>query len=114
MSKYIKKVKPINDITVKVSVTADTQTDIMDRLEEQEKIVQKMQRHLISWWKSQTDKRFILVCDYGNLDKYKNTFSYKVDLTQLNLDENTITAFKEGVSKEIESFLSVWHGICYI
>lgn len=111
MSKYIKKVKPINNITVKVSVTADTQTDIMDRLEEQERIVKKMQRHLISWWKSQTDKRFILVCDYGNLDKYKNTFSYKVDLTQLNLDENTITAFKEGVTKQVEDFLSVWHDI---
>lgn len=42
MSKYYtKKVKPINNITVKVSVTADTQTDIMDRLEEQERIVKK-------------------------------------------------------------------------
>lgn len=102
---YKKKVKPINNITVKVSVTADTGTDIMERLEEQEKIVQKMQRHLISWWKSQTDKRFILVCDYGNLDKYKNTFSYKIDLTQLNLSQEEIDRFTEGVKTKVKVFL---------
>ena len=110
MSKYYtKKVKPINNITVKVSVTADTETDIMERLEEQEKIVQKMQRHLIGWWKTHTDKRFILVCDYGNMNMSNNTFKYKIDLTQLNLDEATISQFKEGVTKEVKDFLSVWH-----
>lgn len=102
---YQKKVKPINNITVKVSVTADTETDIMERLEEQERIVGKLQRHLISWWKSQTDKRFILVCDYGNLDKYKNTFSYKVDLTQLNLSQEDIDRFTEGVKTKVREFL---------
>lgn len=108
---YQKKVKPINNITVKVSVTADTETDIMERLEEQERIVGKLQRHLISWWKSQTDKRFILVCDYGNMNMVTHIISWKIDLSQLNLDENTITAFKEGVTKQVEDFLSVWHDI---
>lgn len=105
MSKYIKKVKPINNITVKISVTADMGTDRGDRLEEQDKIVQKMQRHLISWWKSQTDKSFILVCDYGNLVRNKNTFSYKINLTQLNLKQEEIDRFTQGVKTKVKIFL---------
>lgn len=100
-----KKVEPINNILVKVPVSADTKVAIMDRLGEQEKIVGRLQKHLISWWKKQTDKRFIIVVDYGNLGQYKNIFNYKIDLTQLNLDEDTIAKFTEGVEVKVKEFL---------
>ena len=103
--------KPINDITVKVCSEIDVDMNIMDRLEEQERIVKKMQRHLISWWKSQTPNRFILVCDYSNANLSTNTICYKIELTQLNLDEATISQFKEGVTKQVKDFLSHWHDI---
>ena len=90
---------------MKISVTADMEIDREDRLEEQERIVAKLQRHLISWWKSQTDKRFILVCDYGNLVKHKNTFSYKINLTQLNLNQEEIDRFTRGVKTKVKVFL---------
>lgn len=97
--------KPVNNVTVKVSTIADMDMLIPDRLEEQQKIASKLQKHLTSWWKKQTDKSFILIVDYGNLDKYKNTFSYKIELTQLDLKEETIALFKEGVTKEVEEYL---------
>ena len=102
---YQKKVKPINNIMAKVPVSADTKVDIMDRLGEQDKIVGKLQKHLISWWKTQTDKRFIIVVDYGNLGKYKNIFNYKIELTQLNLNQEEIDRFTQGVKTKVKIFL---------
>ena len=102
---YQKKVKPIDNITVKVPVSADTSIFILDRLGEQNRIISKLQRRLNGWWSKETDKRFILVTDYGNLNKGKNTFSYKIELTQLNLDEETIAKFTEGVKTKVREFL---------
>lgn len=104
---YTKKVKPINDITVKVPVSADTNIFILDRLGEQNRIISKLQRRLNGWWSKETDnkKRFILVTDYGNLDKGKNTFSYKIDLSQLNLSQEEIDRFTEGVKTKVREFL---------
>lgn len=107
MSKYYKKkVKPINDVTIKVSTKADLDIDLQERLDEQEKIAAKLQRRLTGWWSSQTDKRFILICDYGNLDKGKNTLSYKIELTQLNLSKEEIDKFKEGAEQVTIDFLN--------
>ena len=101
----IKKNKPINDITVKVCSEIDVDMNIMDRLEEQERIAAKLQRRLIGWWKSQTDKRFIIVCDYSNANLSSNTICYKVDLTQLNLSQEEIDRFTEGVKTKVREFL---------
>jgi hypothetical protein len=107
MSKYYKKkVKPINDITIKVSTKADLDIDLQERLEEQERITAKLQRRLNGWWSSQTEKRFILIADYGNLDKGKNTLSYKIELTQLNLYKEEIDKFKEGAEQVTKDFLN--------
>lgn len=106
----LKKSEPVNNITVKVCSEIDADMNIVDRLEEQERIAAKLQRRLIGWWKSQTPNRFILVCDYSNANLSKNTICYKVELTQLNLDESTISTFKEGVKKQVEEYLSHWHG----
>lgn len=97
--------KPINDITVKVCSEIDVDMNIMDRLEEQERIVAKLQRHLISWWKSLTPNRFILVCDYSNANLSNNTICYRVDLTQLNLSQEEIDRFTEGVKTKVKEFL---------
>lgn len=94
---HIKKTKPINNITVKVTVEADLETNLIDRLEQQEAIASKLQKRLKDWWKKQTDKKFIIVVEYGNLDKLKSTLSYKIELTQLNLHEEEISMFKVGV-----------------
>ena len=103
----LKKSEPVNNITVKVCSEIDADMNIVDRLEEQERIAAKLQRRLISWWKSQTDKpnRFILVCDYSNANLSKNTICYKIELTQLNLDEETIAKFTEGVKTKVREFL---------
>lgn len=97
--------KPINDITVKVCSEIDVDMNIMDRLEEQERIAAKLQRRLIGWWKSQTPNRFILVCDYSNANLSSNTICYKVDLTQLNLSQEEIDRFTEGVKTKVREFL---------
>ena len=97
--------KPINDITVKVCSEIDVDMNIMDRLEEQERIAAKLQRRLIGWWKSQTPNRFILVCDYSNANLSSNTICYKVDLTQLNLSQEEIDRFTEGVETKVREFL---------
>ena len=97
--------KPVNNVTVKVKAKGSTDMIVADRLEEQQKIASRLQKYLTGWWKKQTDKSFILIVDYGNLDKYKNTFSYKIELTQLDLKEETIALFKEGVTKEVEEYL---------
>ena len=101
----LKKSEPVNNITVKVCSEIDADMNIVDRLEEQERIAAKLQRRLISWWKSQTPNRFILVCDYTNANLSKNTICYKIELTQLDLKEETIALFKEGVTKEVEEYL---------
>ena len=98
--------KPVNDVTVKVSVQADLDMDQYERLEQQEKIGGKLQRRLIGWWKSKTTKPFILVVDCGNLDKGTSHFSYKINLTQLDLKEEEIKAFQDGVVKEANDFLN--------
>lgn len=100
-----KKVEPIDNILVKVPVSADTNIFILDRLGEQNRIISKLQRRLNGWWSKETDKRFILVTDYGNLDKGKNTFSYKIDLTQLNLSQEEIDRFTEGAKTVVKKFL---------
>ena len=97
--------KPVNDITVKVCSEIDVDMNIMDRLEEQERIAAKLQRRLIGWWKSQTPNRFILVCDYSNANLSSNTICYKVDLTQLNLSQEEIDRFTEGVETKVREFL---------
>ena len=105
MSKYYqKKVREINDITVKVSTNANLDMDLQDRLYLQEKVAAKLQKRLKSWWSKQTNKRFILVVDYGNLDKGKNTLSYKIQLTQLNLQPEEIEAFKKGAVEVAKDF----------
>lgn len=91
-------VEPTNNVTVKVSVYANLEASLADRLEEQDNIAAKLQKRLKDWWKKQTTKSFILVVDYGNLDKLKNTYSYKIELTQLNLQENEISQFKVGAA----------------
>lgn len=101
----LKKSEPVNNITVKVCSEIDADMNIVDRLEEQERIAAKLQRRLIGWWKSQTTNRFILVCDYSNANLSKNTICYKIELTQLDLKEETIALFKEGVTKEVEEYL---------
>ena len=94
----LKKAEPVNDITIKVSVYANLEEALADRLEEQDNIAAKLQKRLKDWWKQQTTKSFILVVDYGNLDKLKNTLSYKIELTQLNLQEDEISQFKVGAA----------------
>ena len=101
----LKKSEPVNNITVKVCSEIDADMNIVDRLEEQERIAAKLQRRLIGWWKSQTPNRFILVCDYSNANLSKNTICYKVELTQLNLNQEEIDRFTEGVTKEVEEYL---------
>ena len=105
MSKYKKKVKQINNITFKVKVKAELTMALRDRLDYQDKIISKLQKELISWWSKQTDKRFILIVDYGNLVKGTDNFSYKIDLTQLNLDKETIDRFKKGAEEKVFSYL---------
>lgn len=97
--------KPINDITVKVCSEIDVDMNVMDRLEEQERIAAKLQRRLIGWWSHETNKRFIIVCDYSNANLSNNTICYKVDLTQLNLSQEEIDRFTEGVKTKVREFL---------
>ena len=104
----LKKSEPVNNVTVKVKAKGSTDMIIVDRLEEQQKIASRLQKYLTGWWKKQTDESFILIVDYGNLDKSKNIFSYKIELTQLDLKEETIALFKEGVTKEVEEYLQNW------
>ena len=107
MSKYYKKkVKEINNITVKVKTQADLDMELQDRLDMQDKIVAKLQRMLTNWWSHQTKKQFILIVDYGNLDKGKSTMNYKIELTQLCLDKETIDRFTDGVKEKVQDFLN--------
>ncbi|MBO7734375.1 MAG: hypothetical protein J6S67_17555 [Methanobrevibacter sp.] len=101
----IKKNKPVNNITVKVCAEANMDMSLEDRLEEQNKIAAKLQRRLSGWWAHETDKRFILVTDYSNIKLSTRTICYKIDLTQLNLDEETIAKFTEGVKTKVKEFL---------
>lgn len=101
----IKKQKPINDITVKVTAKASDGIT-RDRLEEEEKIVARLQRRLEGWWAKQTSKPFILLVEYGNLNKGKKTLNYKVELNQLNLQPDEIEKFKSGASEIVNSFIS--------
>ena len=101
----IKKQKPINNITVKVTAKASDGIT-RDRLEEEEKIVARLQRRLEGWWAKQTSKPFILLVEYGNLNKGKKTLNYKVELNQLNLQPDEIEKFKSGASEIVNSFIS--------
>lgn len=103
--KYRNRTKIINNITVKVSAKADMDVELHDRLEEQERFAKGLQKHLNKWWKTQTDKKFILIVDYGNLAKCTTNFSYKVELTQLKMDDETIERFKTGVEKIIKEWV---------
>ena len=103
MSKYIKKKKIINDMSFKVSLKerglatrVDNSGEYHHALEEIDRIVARSQKILTSWWKKETDKPFILVCSQGNKAKARDNYSIKVDLSQLNLDEETMKRFKEG------------------
>lgn len=72
--------------------------DKMDRLETAHRVIAQLQKKLRLWWKSKTDKDFILVVDLGS--KVKDRWAVKVNLTQLNMDKNTVDAFTKG-AKEI-------------
>ena len=100
----IKKQKPINDITVKVTAKASDGIT-RDRLEEEEKIVARLQRRLEGWWAKQTSKPFILIVEYGNLNKGTKTLNYKVELNQLNLQPDEIEKFKAGAAEVIVDYL---------
>ena len=102
----LKKTKPINNITVKVKANADLSIPIPDRIAEQEKVAWKLQRRLASYWKSKTTKPFILVVDSGNVVSGTTSFSYRINLTQLDLKEEEIKAFQDGVVKEANDFLN--------
>lgn len=104
----IKKQKPINNITVKVTAKASDGIT-RDRLEEEEKIVARLQRRLEGWWSKQTSKPsrpFILIVEYGNLNKGTKTLNYKVELNQLNLQPDEIEKFKAGAAEVVRDFLS--------
>ena len=101
----IKKQKPINNITVKVSAKASDGIT-RDRLEEEEKIVARLQRRLEGWWSKQSSKSFILIVKYGNLNKGTKTLNYKVELNQLNLQPDEIEKFKSGAAEVVRDFLS--------
>ena len=99
--------KPVNNVTVKVKTKGNMDILLIDRLEEQQKIASRLQKYLTCWWKKQTDRKFILIVDYGNIDKSNNILSYKIELTQLDLKEEEIRVFQEGVVKETEEYLKI-------
>lgn len=109
MPRYKKKVKQIDNISIKVYLNKDfaTRTDsakaYMEALEEIDIIAAESQKVLRQWWKTQTGGKppFILVVEKGNKKKSTDKYSLIVDLTQLNMDEQTIETFKTGAEAEL-------------
>ena len=114
MSKYYKKkVKIIDNIDVNIEVPiepiipkADDWKEYDDRMEEYKKITATLQKKLRSWWSGETTSRFILVCTQNNKKKLDDKYSVKVELTQLNLDKDTIDRFKEGAKRIVNLYFS--------
>lgn len=107
MPRYRKKIKQIDNISIKVYLNKDfaSRTDgakvYMEALEEIDIIAAESQKVLRQWWKTQTNKPFILVVEKGNKKKSTDKYSLIVDLTQLNMDEQTIETFKIGAEAEL-------------
>lgn len=107
MPRYKKKVKQIDNISMKIHLNKDfaSRTDgvkvYMEALEEIDMIAAESQKVLRQWWKTQTSKPFILVVEKGNKKKSTDKYSLIVDLTQLNMDEQTIETFKRGAEAEL-------------
>ena len=98
--------EPIHTISFKVwfDFKGDNDRDTMfERLEMQRKIEADLQRKLYIWWIRETKKKFIIVVEYGS--KVKDKISVKVELTQLNLQEEEIDKFIEGANKIVKGEL---------
>lgn len=101
------KEKDKNEITFKVlknrlSFEGEGYTEQVERCEQQNKMVSQIQKTLRQWWKTQTEKNFILVCEMGGGPKGK--WSVWVNLVQLNLSQEEKDAFKDGATKIVEGF----------
>ena len=108
MSKTKKK-QMVNDIQLKLMCSIGKHTnynELMERLDEAEKMAGRIQRRLTAWWKTITDRRFILVVTAGNKVKYEDMMTFTVDLTMLNMDEQTIHNFKVGAPEIVRRFLN--------
>lgn len=94
----------VNDFSFKVHINTFFDAENHERLDICHKIMPQLQKDIRLWWKKQTEKPHIIVVDYGSKTVGKKRWSVKVSLTQLNLDENTMTAFKKGAISIIENF----------
>lgn len=105
----LKKKQMVNDIQLKLmcSINKDTNyIELVERLDEAEKMAGRIQRRLTAWWKTITDRRFILVVTAGNKVKYEDMMTFIVDLTMLNMDEQTVHNFKVGAPEVVRRFLN--------
>ena len=107
MPRYRKKIKQIDNISIKVYLNGnyaskhENHKAYLDTLEEIDMIAAESQKVLRQWWKTQTNKPFILVVEKGNKKKSTDKYSLIVDLTQLNMDEQKIETFKTGAEAEL-------------
>lgn len=106
------KKKEHNDVSFKVTIPispmpsiTENYTEYMECLEEFAKLTSRLQKRLRGWWGTITEKDFILVVTQRNKTKLANKYSVRIDLTQLNIDEETERIFTEGAKEEVKKFL---------
>ena len=102
----------VDSIEIKVDYVVDYSKEIARRNEDEYRMAAEIQKRLKNWWRKQVgeSKMFILVVDAGSVVNRATTFPFKISLTQLNLQDDEIEAFKVGaaeITKEILENLQI-------
>lgn len=106
----VRKGKPVDNIEISVTYCADYNLEIAERNEEERMIASKIQKAIRSWWSKQTDKKHIIVVTAGNVVDGTGEFPFRVELTQLGLQEDEISLFKVGAADIVRQVLEEIEG----